>query len=155
MGVYMKRAIGFVLTLFLILGCNGCVKIAEKEEGSSPTAENSSGIQAAIDPGEVITGELAVGGEEMSSVFSVTPGENMDFTVPFDSGLMTVSIPDGALGGTSELRVSALEGSSEGCIAPGFLCEDNKKAGEHVELQSPSAFRAAQCRQKNARKYRN
>lgn len=140
MGVYMKKVFSFVLILLLIFSFNGCIKIAEGEEESPPATENIGVIQETVSSGGELAVGLAVGGAEQSSVLTVASGADTEFTLLFENGLMTVSIPDGALGDTSELLISGLEGSFEGCIAPGFLCEDNGKPGEHVELFAPAVI---------------
>ena len=116
---------------------SGCTRAATKDQktDAADTPDTSANI---ISPGS--GGEIARGGKEQTGEVSVEAGASTEFAVISGRGIMSVSIPEGALPDVSHLNVSALTGSPEGNLCPGFMCEDKAKPGEHLMLSAPAVI---------------
>ncbi|MGI6085646.1 MAG: hypothetical protein ACOYIF_09400 [Acetivibrionales bacterium] len=136
----MKKIILFSLFVFIFF--SGCTRNAKKDYGAETPAQatNSSSNTAANTSSSNSGEEIAKGSEESTEEISVEAGASTEFAVLSGKGMMCVSIPEGALSDVSKLNVTALAGSPEGYLNPGFLCEDKAKPGEHVMLSAPAVI---------------
>ncbi|HHU89501.1 MAG TPA: hypothetical protein GXZ22_00410 [Clostridiaceae bacterium] len=135
----MKKIMLISSIVFILF--SGCSRVATKgnETDTPAKATDTSNITANITssgPGE----EIARGGDELTEEVSVETGASTEFAVISGMGMMSVSIPQGALPGISQLNVAVLTGSPEGNLCPGFLCEDKAKPGEHLMLSAPAVI---------------
>ena len=135
----MKKIILFSFIVFIFF--SGCSRNVKKEhETDTPAQATNTTITTPNISSPNPSEEIARGSEESTEEISIEEGASTDFAVISDKGMMSVSIPEGALSGVSKLNVSALTGSPEGYLCPGFLCEDIAKPGEHVMLSAPAVI---------------
>jgi len=134
----MKKII--LYSLIVIVFISGCSRATTKGHDTDVPAKSTdtSNITAnnSPDPGGVI----ARSDEELTEEVSVEAGASTEFAVFSGKGMMSVSIPQGALSNISQLNVTTLTGSSDGNLCPGFLCEDKANPGEHLMLSAPAVI---------------